>query len=59
MVNKYSRLLKQRELNVKTGKVWAISDIPSIWKNKVETKIYADGYYFDDDGTVVKANPVE
>ena len=51
MVTKYSRLLKQRIINDKTGEVWAIQDVPKTWRGKTEAKVISDGYYFDEDGT--------
>lgn len=51
MVNKYSRLLKERIINEETEKVWAIQDVPRTWRNKTENKVIADGYHFIDDGT--------
>lgn len=55
MVSKYSRLLKERILNDKTGSVWAIQDVPPTWRNKTETKVLNDGYIFLEDGTAVPA----
>lgn len=51
MVNKYARHLEERDINVNTGKVWAIQDVPNTWRKKTETKVISDGYYFDEDGT--------
>ncbi len=54
MVNKYSRHLEGRDLNPKTGKIWAIQDVPNTWKAQTEKKVIADGYYFAEDGTAYK-----
>lgn len=56
MVAKYSRLLEERIVNDKTGKVWALQDVPRTWRSKTETKVLSEGYYFAEDGT---AYPVE
>jgi len=56
-LEKYAKLLEQREINETTGNVWSIKDVPLEWRSKVETRIYSDGYYFDEDGTAYKANP--
>lgn len=59
MVNKYARVLEQREINVNTGEVWSINDVPNTWRKKAETKVIADGYYFDEDGTAYPNVPKE
>ena len=51
MVQKYSRLLEEREINYNTMAIWAIQDVPKTWRKKTEQKVVADGYYFDEDGT--------
>ena len=51
MVQKYSRLLEERDINYKTGNVWAIQDVPKTWRSKTEEKVIEDGYYFAEDGT--------
>ena len=51
MVNKYARHLEERDINVNTGKVWSINDVPNTWRKKTEAKVISDGYYFDEDGT--------
>ena len=51
MVQKYSRLLEEREINYNTDQIWAIQDVPKTWRKKTEQKVIADGYYFDEDGT--------
>lgn len=56
MVSKYSRLIEERDINYKTGEVWAIQDVPNTWREKTRVKVEADGYYFADDGT---AYPIE
>ena len=56
MVNKYARHLEQRDINVNTGEVWSINDVPNTWRSKTVTKVTSDGYYFDTDGT---AYPIE
>lgn len=53
MVKKYARVLENREINSMTGEVWSINDVPNTWKNKTRSKVEADGYYFDEDGTVI------
>lgn len=52
MVRKYARLLEEREINVNTDSVWAIQDVPQAWRAKTEAKVIADGYEFNEDGTV-------
>lgn len=54
MVNKYARLLEEREINERTEEVWTIDDVPRTWKNKTKAKVEADGYHFSTDGTAVK-----
>ena len=51
MVNKYARVLENREINNATGEVWAIQDVPNTWRAKTQTRVISDGYYFDEDGT--------
>lgn len=52
MVKKYTRLLEEREVNSRTGEIWAIQDVPNTWRAKTEASVVADGYYFAADGTV-------
>lgn len=59
MVNKYARLLEQRQINTNTNEVWKITDVPNTWRNKTKTKVEADGYYFDEDGTALPVPPNE
>lgn len=56
MVKKYCTDLEERNINTKTGEVWNIADVPSLWKSKVEKQIKADGYKIAKDGTVVPAD---
>lgn len=51
MVAKYARHLENRDINDKTGEVWAIQDVPKTWRARTEQKVIDDGYYFDEDGT--------
>ena len=51
MVQKYSRLLEEREIYYKTEEVWTINDVPRTWRSKTEAKVLADGYHFAEDGT--------
>lgn len=53
MINKYARLLEQRAINEKTGNVWSINDVPSIWRDQTEQRVISDGYVFDEDGTAI------
>lgn len=57
MVNKYVRVLEQREINQKTNYTWAIMDVPTTWRDRVADVILSDGYEFDEDGTVIKKEP--
>ena len=57
MVNKYSRHLEQRDINVNTGNVWSINDVPRTWRTKTEQKVFEDRYYFDEDGTAYPVPP--
>lgn len=59
MVQKYSRLLEEREINYNTMSVWAIQDVPKTWRKKTEQKVIADGYHFEEDGTVMPDVPNE
>ena len=59
MVNKYARHLEQRDINVNTEKVWAITDVPNTWRSKTQSKVISDGYYFDVDGTAYPVEPNE
>ena len=59
MVPKYTRLIKSREINDKTGSVWAIQDVGRTWRSKTEATVIADGYYFDEDGTAYPIPPNE
>lgn len=58
MVQKYSRLLEEREINYNTDAIWKIQDVPKTWRKKTEQKVIADGYHFDEDGTVWPDTPV-
>lgn len=57
MISHYAKLLEDRATNELTGNVWTIGDVDLTWRDKVYTRIYSDGYYFDEDGTAYKANP--
>ena len=57
MVQKYARVLEGREVNPSTGEAWKITDVPTIWRTKVQEKIEADGYMVDEDGTVIHRDP--
>lgn len=59
MVKKYSRLIEERDINDKTGSVWAIQDVPNTWRTKTRAKVIADGYYFLEDGTALPIEPDE
>ena len=59
MVNKYVRVLEEREINAKTGEVWSLFNVPNTWKSRVEVKVLQDGYVFLEDGTAVKPVPNE
>ena len=60
MVQKYSRHLEERDINVNTNRVWAIQDVPRTWRSKVEKKVIEDGYYFAENGTAFpRTNEVE
>lgn len=56
MVQKYSRLLEERDINYNTNEIWKLQDVPKTWRSKTEAKVISDGYYFAEDGT---AFPVE
>jgi len=51
MVKKYARILKERQDNDRTGKVWAIQDVPKTWRKPTQAQVLADGYIFLEDGT--------
>lgn len=53
MVQKYSRLIEERDINYNTDKIWAIQDVPRTWRKKTEQKVINDGYHFLEDGTAV------
>lgn len=55
MVKKYTRLLEEREVNSRTGEIWAIQDVPNTWRARTEAAVLADGYVFLEDGTAIKA----
>lgn len=57
MVQKYSRLLEEREINYNTMEIWAIQDVPKTWRKKTEQKVIADGFHFEEDGTVMPNVP--
>ena len=59
MIRKYKDLLIYRAINAKTNSVWAIQDIPNLWRSKTEQAVIADGYYFDEDGTAYPVPPNE
>lgn len=59
MKKKYVKALENREINSRTGEIWKIDDVPSIWKAQVEDQIAADGYTILIDGTVEKINEEE
>ena len=41
-------------MNRVSDSVWTIYDVPNTWRSKTESKVIADGYHFDSDGTAVK-----
>ena len=55
MVNKYARVLEEQDYNTRTGDIWKIDDVPSVWNKKVRVKVAADGYTFDENGYAVKS----
>ena len=57
MVKKYKTALENREINSKTGNVWAIQNVPPTWRTATESVVIADGYYFAEDGTAYKGVP--
>ena len=59
MIRKYKDLLIYRAINAKTNEVWAIQDVPNLWRSKTEQAVIADGYYFDEDGTAYPVPPNE
>lgn len=59
MVRKYRDLLIYRAINAKTNSVWAIQDVPNLWRSKTEQAVIAEGYYFDEDGTAYPVPPNE
>ena len=59
MARKYRDLLIYRAINAKTNSVWAIQDVPNLWRSKTEQAVIADGYYFDEDGTAYPVPPNE
>ena len=59
MIRKYKDLLIYRAINAKTNSVWAIQDVPNLWRSKTEQAVIADGYYFDEDGTAYPVPPNE
>lgn len=42
MVNFYVDKIKNEAINEKTGKAWAIDDVPKLWKKKVEKRLDKD-----------------
>ena len=54
MVRKYQRLLIQREINVNTGEVWRLSDVPNTWRSRTKAAVEAEGYTWDENGTAIK-----
>ena len=54
MLNKYVRVLEERDINPKTGETWKVTDVPTTWRSRVIAQIEADGYEVMDDGTVNK-----
>lgn len=59
MKKKYVRLLENRELNPKTGSVWAIQDVPTTWRLAVKEQVESDGFTWDEDGTAIPIPPNE
>ena len=59
MARKYRDLLIYRAINAKTNSVWAIQDVPNLWRSKTAQAVIADGYYFDEDGTAYPVPPNE
>lgn len=59
MVNKYVRLLEQRQINPNTEEIWAIQDVPNTWRAKTKAKVEADHYTWDEDGTAISIPPNE
>ena len=59
MARKYRDLLIYRAINAKTNSVWAIQDVPNLWRSKTEQAVIDKGYYFDEDGTAYPVPPNE
>ena len=54
MVKKYTRILIQREININTGEVWTLQDVPNTWRARTKAAVEAEGYTWDEDGTAIK-----
>ena len=54
MVRKYTRILIQREINVNTGEIWRLSDIPNTWRARTKAAVEAEGYTWDENGCAIK-----
>lgn len=52
MVTKYVIALEERQICDKTGEIWTINDVPNLWRTKTKKQVIADGYVFNEDGTV-------
>lgn len=55
MVNKYAKHLENHDINVNTGSVWVLTDVPNTWRDKTKARVEYDGYYFDKNGVAHKA----
>lgn len=52
MIREYIDHLENRDIYPDTDRVYAISDVPPAWKDKVFQTIKKEGCYIADDGTV-------
>lgn len=52
MIREYVDHLENRDIVPDTDRVYAITDVPEVWRGKVLQKLKKEGYYVADDGTV-------
>lgn len=52
MIREFVDHLENRDIYSDTDRVYAITDISEIWRNRVLQILKKEGYYIADDGTV-------
>lgn len=58
MLSLYVPALENQEIYNKTGEIWRIQDVPSLWRSKTKRQVEADGYTWDSEGHAIPIDEV-